>query len=125
MMRQVEKNEVYSHVPEYTDIIIPTLSFLPCFITFCRTHSYTSYFYEIFATCSCTFFITIVYFFYADYGILYEELLVREKTLCVCCILILMIYICADTHTYIHVRIRIRTIILYIIRVFMDADHYQ
>ena len=29
----------------------PTLSFLPCFITFCSTHSYTNYFYEIFATC--------------------------------------------------------------------------
>ena len=29
----------------------PTLPFLPCFITFCSTHSYTSYFYEIFATC--------------------------------------------------------------------------
>ena len=29
----------------------PTLPFLPCFITFCNTHSYTSYFYEIFATC--------------------------------------------------------------------------
>ena len=32
-------------------------SFLPCFLTFCSTHSYT---YEIFATCSCTFFITVV-----------------------------------------------------------------
>ena len=31
---------------------LPTLPFLPCFITFCSTHSYTSYFYEIFATCS-------------------------------------------------------------------------
>ena len=67
-------------MPEFTDITIPT-----CFITFCSTHSYTSYFYEIFATCSCTFFITIVYLFYADYGILhvydivYEELLVRAK----------------------------------------------
>ena len=30
----------------------PTLPFLPCFITFCSTHSYTSYFYEIFATCN-------------------------------------------------------------------------
>ena len=30
----------------------PTLPFLPCFITFCSAHSYTSYFYEIFATCS-------------------------------------------------------------------------
>ena len=30
----------------------PTLPFLPCFITFCSTHSYTSHFYEIFATCS-------------------------------------------------------------------------
>ena len=30
----------------------PTLPFLPCFITFCSTHSYTSYFYEIFATCT-------------------------------------------------------------------------
>ena len=30
----------------------PTLPFLPCFIAFCSTHSYTSYFYEIFATCS-------------------------------------------------------------------------
>ena len=30
----------------------PTLPFLPCFITFCSTHSYTSYFYEIFATCA-------------------------------------------------------------------------
>ena len=29
----------------------PTLPFLPCFITFCSTHSYTSYFYETFATC--------------------------------------------------------------------------
>ena len=57
----------------------PTLPFLPCFITFCSTHSYTSYFYEIFATCSCTFFITKVYFFYVDYGMLYEELLVRAK----------------------------------------------
>ena len=28
---------------------------------------------------SCTFFNTIVYLFYADYGILYEELLVRAK----------------------------------------------
>ena len=28
----------------------PTLPFLPCFITFCSTHSYTSYFNEIFAT---------------------------------------------------------------------------
>ena len=30
----------------------PTLPFLPCFITFCSTHSYTSYFCEIFATCN-------------------------------------------------------------------------
>ena len=29
----------------------PTLPFLPCFITYCGTHFYTSYFYEIFATC--------------------------------------------------------------------------
>ena len=61
-------------MPEFTDITIPTL-----FITFCGTHSYTSYFYEIFATCSCTFFITKAYFFYVDYGILYEELLVHAK----------------------------------------------
>ena len=72
MMRQVEKNEVVMCLNS------PTLPFLPCFITFCSTHSYTSYFYEIFATCSCTFFITIVYVFYADNGI-YEELLVRAK----------------------------------------------
>ena len=82
MMRQVEKNEVVMCLNS------PTLPFLPCFITFCSTHSYTSYFYEIFATCihlklkpiqSCTFFITKVYFFYVDYGILYEEPLVRAK----------------------------------------------
>ena len=45
MMRQVEKNEVVMCLNS------PTLPFLPCFITFCSTHSYTSYFYEIFATC--------------------------------------------------------------------------
>ena len=73
MMRQVEKNEVVMCLNS------PTLPFLPCFITFCSTHSYTSYFNEIFATCSCTFFITKVYFFYVDYGILYEELLVLAK----------------------------------------------
>ena len=61
-------------MPEFTDITIPT-----SFHYFLHTHSYSSYFYEIFATCSCTFFITIVYFFYADYGILYEERLVRAK----------------------------------------------
>ena len=64
----------------------PTLPFLPCFIAFCSNHSYTSYFYEIFATCSCTFFITKVYFFYVDYGILYEERLVRAKKHKSCCI---------------------------------------
>ena len=73
MMRQVEKNEVVMCLNS------PTLPFLPCFITFCSTHSYTSYFYEFFATCSRTFFITKVYCFYVDYGILYEELLVRAK----------------------------------------------
>ena len=45
MMRQVEKNEVVMCLNS------PTLPFLPCFITFCSTHSYTSHFYEIFATC--------------------------------------------------------------------------
>ena len=72
MMRQVEKNEVVMCLNS------PTLPFLPCFITFCSTHSYTGYFYEIFATCSLVF-ITKVYFFSVDYGILYEELLVRAK----------------------------------------------
>ena len=42
---QLEKNEVVMCLNS------PTLPFLPCFITFCSTHSYTSYFYEIFATC--------------------------------------------------------------------------
>ena len=72
MMRQVEKNEVVMCLNS------PILPFLPCFITFCSTHSYTSYFYESFATCP-SFFITKVYFFYVDYGILYEEPLVRAK----------------------------------------------
>ena len=70
MMRQVEKNEVVMCLNS------PTLPFLPCC---CGTHSYTSYFYETFATCSCAFFVTKVYFFNVDYGILYEELLVRAK----------------------------------------------
>ena len=43
---QLEKNEVVMCLNS------PTLPFLPCFITFCSTHSYTSYFYEIFATCN-------------------------------------------------------------------------
>ena len=42
---QFEKNEVVMCLNS------PTLPFLPCFIAFCSTHSYTSYFYEIFATC--------------------------------------------------------------------------
>ena len=58
----------------------PTLPFLhTLFHYFCSTHSYTSYFYEIFATCSCTFFFTKVLFFFVDYGILYEEPLVCAK----------------------------------------------
>ena len=93
MMRQVEKNEVVMCLNS------PTLPFLPCFITFCSTHSYTSYFYEIFATCSCTFFITKVYFYYVDYGILYEELLVRAKKQKLCCIC--MIYVHVRTYAYI------------------------
>ena len=64
-------------MPEFTDITIPTL------FHYFLQHSY---FYEIFATCSCTFFITKVYFFYVDYGILYEELLVRAKKHKSCCI---------------------------------------
>ena len=71
----------------------PTLPFLPCFIAFCSTHSYTSYFYEIFATCSV--------FFYADYGILYEELLVRTKKTQVVLHMLYMIYV--HVHTYIYV----------------------
>ena len=54
----------------------PTLPFLPCFNILFAAPIPTL---EIFATCSCTFFITIVYLFYADYGILYEERLVRAK----------------------------------------------
>ena len=89
MMRQGRKNEVVMCLNS------PTLPFLPCFITFCSTHSYTSYFYEIFATCSCTFFITKVYFFYVDYGILYEELLVHAKKQ-----VVLLIYVHVQyTHT--------------------------
>ena len=80
MIRQVEKNEVVMCLNS------PTLPFLPCFIAFCSTHSYTSYFYEIVATCSCTFLITIVYFFFADNGI-YEELFVRAKKHKSCCIM--------------------------------------
>ena len=45
---QLEKNEVVMCLNS------PTLPFLPCFITFCSTHSYTSYFYEIFDTCNYT-----------------------------------------------------------------------
>ena len=93
-MRQVEKNEVVMCLNS------PTLPFLPCFITFCSTHSYTSYFYEIFATCSCTFFITKVYFFYVDYGILYEELLVRAKKHKLCCICMIYVHV----RTYVHTR---------------------
>ena len=58
-------------MPEFTDITIPTL------FHYFLQHPFL--FYEIFATCSCTFFITKVYFFYVDYVILYEELLVRAK----------------------------------------------
>ena len=71
----------------------PTLPFLPCFITFCSTHSYTSYFYEIFTTCSITFFTTKVYFFYVDYVILYEELLVRAKKHKSCCICMIYVHV--------------------------------
>ena len=76
---QVEKNEV--HVVMCLNS--PTLPFLPYFIAFCSTHSYTSYFYENFATCSCTFFITKVYFFFADN----EELLCVQKKHKSCCIM--------------------------------------
>ena len=93
MMRQVEKNEVVMCLNS------PTLPFLPCFTTFCSTHSYTSYFYEIFATCSCTFFITKVYFFYVDYGILYEELLVRAKKHKSGCIYMIYVHVQTIVHT--------------------------
>ena len=46
-------------MPEFTDITIPTL------FHYLLVHA--------------LFFITIVYFFYADYGTLYEELLVCAK----------------------------------------------
>ena len=90
MMRQVEKNEVVMCLNS------PTLPFLPCFITFCSTHSYTSYFYEIFATCSCTFFITKVYFFYVDYGILntVNAAILLEK--------VVIIESAIYTYTYVH-----------------------
>ena len=105
MMRQVQKNEVVMCLNS------PTLPFLPCFITFCSTHSYTSYFYEIFATCSCTFFITKVYFFYVDYGILYEELLVRAKKHMSCCICMIYMCICACTiYAYVYHNISLSLI---------------
>ena len=58
-----------------------------------------SYFYEIFATCSCTFFITKVYFFYVDYDILYEELLVRAKKHKSCCIYMTYVHVQTIVHT--------------------------
>ena len=79
MMRQVEKNEVVMCLNS------PTLPFLPCFITFCSTHSYTSWnFCHLFMH----FFHHYSVFFYVDYGILYEELLVRakHKSCCICMI---------------------------------------
>ena len=56
-------------MPEFTDITIPIYLVSLLFAAPIPT----------LVTCSCTFFITIVYLFYADYGILYEELLVRAK----------------------------------------------
>ena len=100
MIRQVEKNEVVVCLNSLT------LPFLPCLITFCGTHSYTSYFYEIFATCSCTFFITKVYFFYADYGILYEEPLVHAKNTSRVAY-IYMIYV--HVHNFVYISLSLMT----------------
>ena len=60
-------------MPEFTDITFPI--YLVSLLFAAPIPTCTS---EIFATCSCTFFINIVYFFFADNGI-YEELLVRAK----------------------------------------------
>ena len=98
----------------------PTLPFLPCFITFCSTHSYTNYFYEIYATCSCTFFIAKVYFFYVDYGILYEEPLVRAKKHKSCCIY--MIYVHVHTYIYVYVHVYVR---IYVYFAFTYDDLFQ
>ena len=58
------------HVSEFTDLV-SLLFAAPVPI-------YTSYFSEILATCSCTFFIIMVYFSMQTIGI-YEELFVRTK----------------------------------------------
>ena len=53
------------------------------------------------------FFITKVYFFYVDYGILYEELLVRAKKHKSCCIC--MIYVRVHTYIYVYISLSLMT----------------
>ena len=53
------------------------------------------------------FFITKVYFFYVDYGILYEELLVRAKKHKSCCII--MYDLCACTYVYVYISLSLMT----------------
>ena len=66
----------------------PTLPFLPCFITFCSTHSYTSYSYEIFATCI----------------ILYSIL-----SCCLCMSSVMYTHTYTHTHTHTHTRTHTHT----------------
>ena len=82
-------------MPEFTDITIPTylvsLLFaapIPTLVIFMK---FLPLVHALFSSLR-------VYFFYIDYGILYEELLVRAKKHKLCCICMI----------YVHVRIYIR-----------------
>ena len=55
------------------------------------------------------FFITKVYFFYVDYGILYEELLVRAKKHKSCCIILCMIDVRVHTYIYVYISLSLMT----------------